>query len=566
MAADAAATRSVFRKLVTNGPMEGFDYINTKYSFRTLYKIFKYTYRCCPCAFEHEYLDYIGHTGTINEEMYERIVNSIIAGQCPHVNECNTDDDTAETGIYAVAIALALGTETLWDKSDVTKDKCRSTLFEVDPFLLAIKMNFASLPVSITEYYHASKMRAIDAQRMTTNTNEIVLEKRDALELCILNKNEKLLEEMPICGTVSDASLRAAFQSRNERVVDAMMRKIDLTNHRTEWNSHECCRLSIIYDRPDILQMHLDRFSSTFHVVRKDLEHMLTTYSKMLERPRCKDAISKFNKYCEKQKSLSELVVNKLSLLREFNDDVNIRGEILLSLERIKVEKSTGLSKEDFLQFYSKRLDYNKLVNSTAFKAVLCVAVDLFDIPQNDVLHLDTLLEKRFAMGPGYRQVMEILLFENPDFNGNTTLFKKCLEMDNSLENTSFGSDYGLHTLLIMDCRQHAMFNHDDAQYFALNFTAPLLIECGCPFSMEVYSTLMKRYGDKALQEAEKEYICQIKTFQKPLAGICRDVLRSHFKGSQIHRFVKQNNIPSKVKDFILLKDILKYIPADLFY
>ena len=224
MAADAAATRSVVRKLVTNGPIEGFDYVNTKFSFGTLYKISKYTYQCCSCAFEHEYMDYIGHNGEINEEMYEKIVNSIIAGQCPHVNEGSDDDDTAETGIYAIAIALALGTETLWDKTDVTKDKCRSTLFKVDPFMLAIKKNFASLPLSITEYHHASEMRAIDAQRCTTNIDKISLYfLRDALQLCILNKNEQLLEEMPIYDTVSRASLRDAFQSRNEVVVDGFV-------------------------------------------------------------------------------------------------------------------------------------------------------------------------------------------------------------------------------------------------------------------------------------------------------------------------------------------------------
>ena len=561
----AVDTRSVFRKVVTNQPINGFDYINTEFAFKTLYKISKYTYRCCPCAFEHEYLDYIGHDGEINEEMYERIVNSIIAGQCPHVNEGNTIDDTAETGVYAVAIALALGTETLSDKTVVTKDKCRSTLFEVDPFMLAIKINFASLPLSITEYCQTSKMRAMVAQRMPKNTNKIVLEKRDALELCILNKNEKLIEEMPIYGTVAETSLRAAFRSRNERVVDAVMQKIDLTNHRTEWNSHECCRLSIIYDRPDILQMHLDRFSSTFHVVRKNLEHMLTTYCKMLERPRCKDAISKFNKYGEKQTTLSELVVSKLSLFREFNDDKNIRDEILLSLESIKLDNPTEFKIEDFLQFYSKRIDYDIQINAEAFKEILDAAAGLFDLPQNDISHLNALLGKRFAMGPGYRQVMEILLFENPDFDGNTTLFKKCLEVDNSLENTRFGNDYGLHTSLIMDCRQHAMFNHDDAQDFALNFTAPLLIECGCPLSMEDYTAIMKRYGDSALQEAEKEYICHNKSTHKSLAGVCRDVLRRHFKGPRIHRFVKQSKIPSKIKYFILLKDILKYIPDDMF-
>ena len=141
---------------------------------------------------------------------------------------------------------------------------------------------------------------------------------------------------------------------------------------------------------------------------------------------------------------------------------------------------------------------------------------------------------------------MEILLFENPDFDGNTSLFKKCLEVDKRLEDTAFMSDFAHHTSLIMDCRPHAIFNHENAHEFALNFTAPLLIECGCPFSLKDYTAFMKRYmpiyGDRALPEAEKQYICQINFSLKSLAGICRDVLRRHFKGSQIHRFVKHQH------------------------
>ena len=429
----AVETRSVFRKLVTSKVIEDFDYINTKFAFKTVYNVSKYTYRCCPCAFEHEYLDYIEKDGEINEEMYEKLVKSIVDGQCPHVTDIN-DDDIAETGIYAIAIALALGTETHWDKNDLTKDKCHTALFKVDPFMLVIKKNLAPLSISITEYYHNSDKRILDAQRSTTNIHEISLEERDVLELCIMNKNENLLEEMPVYGKVSERALRSAFQSRDNRVINAIMQKIELANHRTEWTSHECCRLSIIYDRPDLLQTHIGRFSSTFHIVRKDLEHMLNTYCRVFERPRCKDVISKYKKYDEKQTPLSELVINKLSLLREFYDDVHIREELLSSLKQVKSENPTELKKEEFLNIYSRRLDYNKQINSTAFMTILDVAAELFDLTQNDISHLDALCEKRFSMGPGYRQVLEILLFENPDLEGNMSLFKKCLEVDNSLE------------------------------------------------------------------------------------------------------------------------------------
>ena len=93
----AKDVRAVFRNLVNNQYMEDFDYYNTQFTFKAVYSISKYTYRCCPCGFEHEYLDYIGKDGKIREEMYESIVNNIMAGTCTHVKDVN-EEDTAETG------------------------------------------------------------------------------------------------------------------------------------------------------------------------------------------------------------------------------------------------------------------------------------------------------------------------------------------------------------------------------------------------------------------------------------------------------------------------------------
>ena len=560
-----ADTRSVFRKLVTNQHIEDFDYINTEFAFKTVYNVSKYTYRCCPCAFEHEYLDYIGNDGEINEEMYDKIVNCIVDGKCPHVTDVN-ERDILYTGVYGIAIAIVLGTEVIRDEIDLVTDKCCSALFNVHPFMLAIKKSIISLPVTMTEYCYSSKMHMMDTQRSRTNAVDISLDDCDVLKLCIRNKNENTLEVIPARGKDIERTLPLAFKSRSERLINTIMQKIDLTNDKTEWISKECCRLSIIYDRPDVLQTHLGRFSSTFHIVRKDLEHMLTTCCKVLERSLCKEVITKFIKYEEKQILISELVANKLYLLREFYDDVHIREGTLSSLKHNKEESPSSFKKEDFLKIYSRRFDNHEQINNTAFKTMLDAAAVLFPLPQNDISHLDALLEDRFLIDPGSRKVLEILLFENPDFDGNTSLFKKCLTVDKNLKCMRFGNGYVLHTSLIMDCKQHAMFKHDHARDFALNFTAPLLIECGCPYSFDDFTAFTSRYGDGALHKAEIKYLCQIKEFPKNLTNICRDVLRCHFKGERIHRFVKQSNIPQRIKDVILLKDILKYISNDLVY
>ena len=69
--------RTAFRKLATNQFVKDFDYINTEFAFKTVFKVSKYSYCACPCGFEQEYLEYIGDDGTINDEMFEKLVQSV---------------------------------------------------------------------------------------------------------------------------------------------------------------------------------------------------------------------------------------------------------------------------------------------------------------------------------------------------------------------------------------------------------------------------------------------------------------------------------------------------------
>ena len=56
-----------FRNLVANEYMRDFDY-GKGFSFQTVFYKTAYSYCCCPCGYEHEYMDYISDTGEINEE------------------------------------------------------------------------------------------------------------------------------------------------------------------------------------------------------------------------------------------------------------------------------------------------------------------------------------------------------------------------------------------------------------------------------------------------------------------------------------------------------------------
>ena len=76
-----------FRNMVTNQFIENVEYLQEKYSFLTVFSkpastlAFGPTYRCCSCAHDHEYLEYILDTGEVNEKLYDKIVKSLAIGK-----------------------------------------------------------------------------------------------------------------------------------------------------------------------------------------------------------------------------------------------------------------------------------------------------------------------------------------------------------------------------------------------------------------------------------------------------------------------------------------------------
>ena len=103
--------RKEFRNLVTNQYMPGYDYKYKKYSFRTVHYVSnrKNIYCMCACAYELEFLDFISDKGDIDEEMYERVVQNLIKGKCPHADS-KRNEFVRETCTYAKHIAMAVGT------------------------------------------------------------------------------------------------------------------------------------------------------------------------------------------------------------------------------------------------------------------------------------------------------------------------------------------------------------------------------------------------------------------------------------------------------------------------
>ena len=110
--------------------------------------------------------------------------------------------------------------------------------------------------------------------------------------------------------------------------------------------------------------------------------------------------------------------------------------------------------------------------------------------------------------------------------------------------------------LLRTDTKEHGRFGFE-GQDFALNLTAPFLLECGWPTTRYT----LEKYLTEQLHPSEIDYFRAYmqENFDgpKPLAKICRCALRMHFKGRKIHKFFEMTDCPQKIKDYILKKHLL---------
>ena len=579
--------RTIFRKLVTNVYIPNFDYQNTKFAFKTVHYFPENAimYRCCPCAFEHEYLDYIGIDGQIDEEMYNKIEQSIVDGQCPHVNQAK-EDEISTTEISSITIPLVLGTTGVQiDHHTLVQYKrgglkC-SSLTLANPLKVAIIKNLSTPSSAVVSFLAAVSDLEPCEQRSMENKCEAVVKSENVLSVCIRNKNlnEKLLEALPLHKITPDV-LRSAFQSRDRNLFHTLSQKIlsqkilsvdgsSYVSSLKEPRSKECCRLAIVYNLSEILQEHIRR--SLFFKNKNELDSFLKTCF-LLDRHRCKDFILTCSEYeLRKELPLSESVKGKLQLLLEFYDDTEIRDEILNSLTPVPGPVDYR-EQEEFLQAFATR-EFQRSNNIEVITKLLDLGSDLYSISRSSGDIINALLQEGFGRCRGFRQRLELLLYENPNIKDGESLMKTGLKFDALayLHNSLAVALAFEPNRFLMDAQYHSRLVHAEEE-FTLNFLVPLLSYCGVQCSANVLMSHKKSlamslfiFVDEYLHPAEDVYLKQMLDNPRSLKLRCRDVLRKHFQGRKIHRYAEVIDMPKPIKDFILLKPVLKTLTDDLF-
>ena len=603
--------KKLLRNLVTNTYMPDLDYYSNYIAFQTIYyNPGDFVYCCCTCAFEHEYLDYISDSGEINEEIYEKIVQCIIDGKCPHVEQVH-QTHVQETGIYALHIAAALGTAAVLNTANGHRyfysrnDALTGRLFKLTPYTVALLKNSHALTSvsNIARFISGRTHYLTYAERSNLDNHKITIKQMSILELLVKKKHMKLLQSYLKLHSVDPESFFAALKitfEHNLKDIQALLQSKPSSINRSTLSAN-CCELCIVYNQHDVLDMLLKHLSFLRNVgtggLRREVainKRRLSKACYVLQRKECERILTKYDIVTVLDMSNVKRAKTLFNLLKFYP---NFEDEILYQLKQISApvddtSHSDGFGGDSILKTVPKffknlaeKISFRKdnrhknkyqeilwrgnwlnvYVKEKDTKHCCRVLKTMIDCGANvnctDAAGMTPLIYSltNFQHSMNERQIVELLIYENPDYQLHQSAVSIAIKRnkpDPVLPISAISGD------LLMDARPHGWFGHDDLDDCALNFMAPLLIECGFPVSTD--TDIILESLREFINKAERDYILGYLKTPKLLTLICRDTLRKHFKGRFIHHYVSISDIPQKIQDFILLKPLLKCVPDDL--
>lgn len=586
---DKEDIRNVFKNLVTNIFMPEFMYVDMKFSFQTVYHKTPYSYCCCVCAYDHEFMGYLSETGEVNDAIYDKIVQNISDGKCPHVDKVSAAF-VRETNIYGIHIAAAIGTErAVRDHLNNYTDNNRfSGIFRVDPYLLAVLKNTVVTTDIFCEFRDenlsiAPPLSVTLPKKAENGTNSYYCERMSVIEICFQKRNFGFLNSAiyprtyPL-GIHIARGLAIMFRSQLLDVEGPMldyMSRVFAQNalwSRMDWTFSAI--VAVVYDQPETLETILSYINRDPRSSSIDTEHLQFNLGEtcfVLQRKSCERILSKFDVLTPTKMSDYDQIRRLINLLHSFYDDFS--DEIQVALKNIRgIQEVINCAEVDPCQIRRRAYgtshlsgylcSYYEFIDTRVMETMIELGADIDNTIGNGLTPLTFFLSSvvewpRLWYYRNIREAVELLLYQNPNIIINEKAVKLALKSDLVLmgHNADAKGDI-FYGNFIMDANEHAVFGHNKTSNFALNFLAPLLIESGFPVSRET----VVDFVDKNLHAAEKDFLKKnIETPRKlNLKWTCRNIIRKHFSGRQLHAFVAESSLPEMIKDYLLLKDILK--------
>ena len=583
--------KEAFRNLATNSYMPEFDYVDYKFSFKTVFYISDFAYCLCTCGYEHEYVTYISESGKIDENSFAKIEQCILEGKCPHVDRA-PPDYIKEAGIYGINVAAAVGTKNAFTNQGNQNRyyigrtyRNKSSLFRLGPFETAIIRNpmFATTPLMRQFTEVNFPVTYMSAHRPNKDQQCITFEYSSGLETCLRIGKKELLNH---CFTfhMFRKHPAAVFEytcKHNLKEVQKLLLKQPYNDYKRFDYLAKACEFAIIYNQPKVLDKLLKRIPRGFKKENK-FNCKVSKLGFTLNRINCL-VVLKTHDFPQ----LSYVTVAScVKLLIKLIDIGKIREEVIQIFKTIPYSRDILTSVRSnytgtVLHYYICKCMNEKIEKHIYYKEYslrnqdpdFCYVIKtLIDLDPDQINREDSfrmtplayLLYRLKDCSPIKRQGFEVILFENPDIKADVpaqrSLMTLALELDIHMAKAEESDEVipVLNGSFVPDGKRYGRFGYDYQDDFALNFFVPLLIESGFPASKEFINSLS--FKIKTLPLAERDYIQEHLSTLRSLKLCCRDTLRKAYKGRQIHSFVAMTEMPKSLKDYILLKPLLKCI------
>ena len=563
--------RRVLENLIRNDFMSDFDYNTHRFSFRTLFYSTLLDYRFCPCGYNNEYINYVSPKGDVDREMFEKILDCIMNEQCPHVAGV-AEDQVEVSSVYAMHFVAAFGTkEAISRFRAANKDYNRMVgLFRVDPCGIAIMKKQGNILGDLLNIYplKTAECQYIPfAQRLSDDALNIRIDNIHLLELCIRQNDPLLLKQFLQCWPVPDCLTKAlefTFEHGLSFMENILLDHIKtLVQKGRFYYIRPCGEAAVMFKRPDVLHQVL-RWSPA-DVSNDELMRLLRLCTQ-LGRHACNDILKGFLKI-DTNPIVYEGVSNQFHIYLEDNYDSydSIREDMVPVMKKI-TKSPLALSTLDYAIsniLAPKGRSKFSPTRTRTLKALLECGGDINSLLLRSsplTILLGIPVQKCKLFYKEFRHNLEIILSSNLDFEerGNTNLrqtHKSVLELSLRIDEFLNGKRLASHFIYrpgdyMLDMRMHTHSGHTEQVF---HFVLPLLIECGYRFDKDelLKATQLPLYNE------ELQYIERYINEPRPLMKQCRDVLRRTFKGPKIHAYMERIDIPLKIKNFILLKDIL---------
>ena len=295
--------KEVFRNLATNNFMPEFDYVDYKFSFKTVFYISDFAYCLCTCGYEHEYVTYISESGKIDENSFAKIEQCILAGKCPHVDNA-PHDCIKEASIYGINIAAAVGTQNVFTNQGNRNRyfgrlyRKKSSLFRLGPFETAIIRNpmFATMPFVKDFTVVNFPVTYMSAHRPNKNQQSITFESSSGLETCLRIGKKELLKH---CFKFymfrrHPVSVFEYTCKHNLKEVQKLLLKQPYTDYNRFDYLAKACEFAIICNKPKVLNKLLKKLPRSFEEENK-FKRKISKLVFILSRTNCLVVLKKYD-------------------------------------------------------------------------------------------------------------------------------------------------------------------------------------------------------------------------------------------------------------------------------